>query len=88
MPGELTSDVNFRESPDQCKNFLVISSLLAGLLALSTLIVSFKLFRKTNSEIILFRHVGSLRSFKQQDENLSMIIQIRDMPDEQLLINF
>ena len=40
MPGELSNDVKFRESPEQCKNFLVISSLLAGLLALSTIIVS------------------------------------------------
>ncbi|KAG5676081.1 hypothetical protein PVAND_005935 [Polypedilum vanderplanki] len=38
MPGEFTNDVRFNESSEQCHNFVVISGLLAGLLALSTII--------------------------------------------------
>lgn len=40
MPGEMSNEVKFRESSDQCRNFVMISGLLAGLLALSTIIVS------------------------------------------------
>jgi hypothetical protein len=40
MPGEFTNDVRFNDSSEQCRNFVVISGLLAGLLALSTIIVS------------------------------------------------
>lgn len=40
MPGELSNEVRYRESGDQCRNFVMISGLLAGLLALSTIIVS------------------------------------------------
>lgn len=41
MPGEMSNDIKYRESSEQCRNFVVISGLLAGLLALSTIIVSF-----------------------------------------------
>ncbi|XP_055640101.1 uncharacterized protein LOC129777694 [Toxorhynchites rutilus septentrionalis] len=37
MPGEY-DDLRYQESTDQCKNFVLISGLLAGLLALSTFI--------------------------------------------------
>jgi hypothetical protein len=40
MPGEFANDIKFNESPEQCRNFVMISGLLAGLLALSTIIVS------------------------------------------------
>lgn len=40
MPGQFSNDVNF-ESQEQCKSFVLISSLLAGLLALSTVIVRY-----------------------------------------------
>lgn len=40
MPGELTRELKYTESADQCRNFVMISGLLAGLLALSTIIVS------------------------------------------------
>lgn len=40
MPGELTNDIKYQQSLDHCRNFVVISALLGGLLALSTLIVS------------------------------------------------
>lgn len=39
MPGQY-DDLRYQEVPDQCKNFVMISGLLAGLLALSTVIVS------------------------------------------------
>lgn len=39
MPGQY-DDLRYKEVPDQCKNFVMISGLLAGLLALSTIIVS------------------------------------------------
>lgn len=39
MPGQY-DDLRYKEVPDQCKNFVLISGLLAGLLALSTIIVS------------------------------------------------
>ncbi|CAG9798336.1 unnamed protein product [Chironomus riparius] len=39
MPGEFANgDIKFNESPEQCRNFVMISGLLAGLLALSTII--------------------------------------------------
>ncbi|CRL00895.1 CLUMA_CG014146, isoform A [Clunio marinus] len=38
MPGELSNGVNYNQSSEQCRNFVVISGLLAGLLALSTII--------------------------------------------------
>ncbi|XP_055548187.1 uncharacterized protein LOC129731861 [Wyeomyia smithii] len=37
MPGQY-DDTRYQEVPDQCKNFVMISGLLAGLLALSTII--------------------------------------------------
>ncbi|XP_065086182.1 uncharacterized protein LOC135708139 [Ochlerotatus camptorhynchus] len=37
MPGQY-DDLRYKEVPDQCKNFVMISGLLAGLLALSTII--------------------------------------------------
>ncbi|XP_053695206.1 uncharacterized protein LOC128742778 [Sabethes cyaneus] len=37
MPGQF-DDTRYQEVPDQCKNFVMISGLLAGLLALSTII--------------------------------------------------
>ncbi|XP_058814573.1 uncharacterized protein LOC131678435 [Topomyia yanbarensis] len=37
MPGQY-DDLRYQEVPDQCKNFVMISGLLAGLLALSTII--------------------------------------------------
>jgi hypothetical protein len=40
MPGDFSKEVKYRESGDQCRNFVMISGLLAGLLALSTIIVS------------------------------------------------
>ena len=42
MPGEFNKEMKFYDSAEQCKNFVMISGLLAGLLALSTLIVSIK----------------------------------------------
>lgn len=41
MPGEYES-MRGMQDPDQCKNFVLISGLLAMLLALSTIIVSFQ----------------------------------------------
>lgn len=38
MPGELGQDVKFSDTTEHCKNFVMISGLLAGLLALSTII--------------------------------------------------
>ncbi|CAO1307459.1 unnamed protein product [Diamesa serratosioi] len=38
MPGEFNKDMKFYDSAEQCKNFVMISGLLAGLLALSTII--------------------------------------------------
>jgi hypothetical protein len=40
MPGEYESAVKFDDSVEGCKSFVMISGLLAGLLALSTIIVS------------------------------------------------
>lgn len=40
MPGEFNKEMKFYDSAEQCKNFVMISGLLAGLLALSTIIVS------------------------------------------------
>ena len=45
MPGELTNEVKYKESGDQCRNFVMISGLLAGLLALSTIIVRSELLQ-------------------------------------------
>lgn len=42
MPGEFNKEMKFYDSAEQCKNFVMISGLLAGLLALSTIIVSLK----------------------------------------------
>ncbi|XP_058060491.1 uncharacterized protein LOC131211142 [Anopheles bellator] len=38
MPGEYDDAMRYQQSPEQCKNFVVISGLLAALLALSTII--------------------------------------------------
>lgn len=38
MPGELSADLKFTDTTEHCKNFVLISGLLAGLLALSTII--------------------------------------------------
>lgn len=40
MPGESSSAIDLRDGSETCKNFVVITGLLAGLLALSTVIVS------------------------------------------------
>lgn len=40
MPGELTNAVDLRDGAESCRNFVMITGLLAGLLALSTFIVS------------------------------------------------
>lgn len=40
MPGEYDDALRYQQNPEQCKNFVVISGLLAALLALSTVIVS------------------------------------------------
>lgn len=40
MPGELSNELKYKDSADQCRNFVLMSGLLAGLLALSTIIVS------------------------------------------------
>jgi hypothetical protein len=40
MPGEYDNAVKFDDSVESCKSFVMISGLLAGLLALSTIIVS------------------------------------------------
>ena len=40
MPGEYDGKVKYQDSTEQCKNFVLISGLLAALLALSTIIVS------------------------------------------------
>lgn len=39
MPGEFSNGVKLQDQTEQCKNFVMISALLAGLLALSTIIV-------------------------------------------------
>jgi hypothetical protein len=39
MPGEFESQMKYQDSTEQCKNFVLISGLLAALLALSTIIV-------------------------------------------------
>lgn len=53
MPGELTNEVKYRESGDQCRNFVMISGLLAGLLALSTIIVSYLRNRKKDDWVVM-----------------------------------
>jgi hypothetical protein len=40
MPGEYDNTVKYDETMENCKSFVLISGLLAGLLALSTIIVS------------------------------------------------
>ncbi|ETN57885.1 hypothetical protein AND_010537 [Anopheles darlingi] len=40
MPGEYDDAMRYQQAPEQCKNFVIISGLLAALLALSTVIVS------------------------------------------------
>lgn len=47
MPGEFNKEMKFYDSAEQCKNFVMISGLLAGLLALSTIIVSIKTIFKS-----------------------------------------
>ena len=49
MPGEFNKEMKFYDSAEQCKNFVMISGLLAGLLALSTIIVSIKNKGRPNS---------------------------------------
>jgi len=54
MPGEYDNDFNLRDTTDQCRNFVFISTLLAILLALSTVIVSFREIIKSTTSHLCF----------------------------------
>lgn len=71
MPGELTNDVKYKDSGDQCRNFVMISGLLAGLLALSTIIVSRVRLNMNSTNVFLsVRHAVSHRNFRATDERV------------------
>ena len=73
MPGELTNEVKYRESGDQCRNFVMISGLLAGLLALSTIIVSSLGIRKEDN-------IHTIR----QDHKKIFFIFLQDLGNKQI----